>query len=93
MGLIAQLLITALDIYIYIIIANVIISWLIVFDVVNIRNPKAANLICLLEKVTDPVYKPLRKYIPPIGGIDLTPIIIIFGIYLLQNIILRLLVY
>ncbi len=89
MSIIGNLLIFLLDVYFYIIIASVIISWLIAFDVVNVKNPQAQNLINLLNKVTEPVYKPLRKFIPPIGGIDITPIIVVFGIFLLQNLIAR----
>lgn len=89
MNIIGQLLIFILDVYFYIIIASVIISWLIAFEVLNVKNPQAQNLIRLLNKVTEPVYKPLRKFIPPIGGIDITPIIVIFAIFLLQNLIVR----
>lgn len=77
----------ALNIYFWIIIIGVVISWLIAFGVMNTNNPQARNLLGLLNKVTEPVYKPLRKYIPPIGGIDITPIIVIFGIYALQYIV------
>ena len=87
MDFIGDLILLGLEIYVYIIIASVVISWLIVFEVVNIRNPQAANLIQLLEKATEPVYKPIRKYIPPIGGIDLTPIVVIIGLQILMNII------
>lgn len=90
MILIGKLLLLALDIYFWIIIGSVVLSWLIVFDVVNTRNPQAANLVSLLAKATDPVYKPLRKYIPPIGGIDITPIVIIIGISVLKNIVFSL---
>ena len=89
MNIIGQLLIFILDVYFYIIIASVIISWLIAFEVLNVKNPQAQNLIKLLNKLTEPVYKPLRKFIPPIGGIDITPIIVIFAIFLLQNLIAR----
>jgi len=93
MPLIAKLLITALDIYSWIIIATVIISWLIAFDVIKTTNPQAQNLIRLLNKATEPVYKPLRKFIPSIGGVDITPIIVLLGIYLLQRVIIRVLVF
>ena len=93
MDMIGNLLILALDIYIYVIIASVIISWLLVFEVINARNPQAQNLVRLLARATEPVYKPLRRYIPPIGGIDITPIVIIFGIYLLQRIIAEIFIY
>lgn len=89
---IANLLSFALTIYVWIIIANVIVSWLIVFEVINTRNPQARNLVSLLNRATEPVFKPIRKYIPPLGGIDLTPIVVIIGIYLLQNLIYMILV-
>lgn len=85
MVLIGQILILLLDVFFWIIIAQVVLSWLLAFDVVNIKNQQARNLVGLIHKITDPVYKPLRRFIPPIAGIDLTPIIIIFGISLLKN--------
>lgn len=84
---IGKLLLLLLDILFWIVIINVIVSWLIAFDVINVRNQQAANAIRLLNKVTDPIFKPLRKIIPPIAGIDVTPIIVIFGIYLLQQLV------
>lgn len=88
MGILALLISWAVDIYIAIIVIQVAISWLIVFDVINAKSPQAQNLIKLLQKATDPVYKPLRKYIPPIGGIDITPIIVILGLSLLKSILI-----
>jgi len=84
-----QLLHLLLDLYLYVIIASVVASWLIAFEVINIRNPQAANLMRLLNKITEPVFKPLRKYIPPIGGMDLTPLVVILGIYILQSIVFK----
>lgn len=89
MGLIASLLILALQIYSLIIILEVVISWLIIFEVINVRNDKAQNLIKLLKKATDPVYSRVRKFIKPIGGIDLTPLIVLVGIQVLQYLIVR----
>lgn len=83
--MIGKLLMLLLDIFFWIIIIQVVMSWLIAFEVVNIRNPQAQNLIKLMHKITDPVYKPLRKFIPPIAGIDISPIIIILGISLAKN--------
>ncbi len=90
MDLIANLLLFALEVYFWIIITSVVISWLIAFEVINTRNPQAANIVRMLEKATEPVYKPIRKVIPPLGGIDITPIIVIFGIYLARNLVVRL---
>lgn len=92
MAAIGQFLLFLLDVYFYIIIASVIISWLIAFEVLNLKNPQAQNLVNLLNKLTEPVYKPLRKFIPPIGGIDITPIIVIFAIFLLKNLIVRMMI-
>ncbi|HRC26164.1 MAG TPA: YggT family protein, partial [Alphaproteobacteria bacterium] len=78
-----------LNIYFYIIVIEVVVSWLLVFEVINVRNPQAQNLVRLLRKLTDPVMVPIRKYVPPIGGIDISPIIVIFLIFVLQNLIYR----
>ena len=93
MVILGQLLILLLNIFFWIIIAQVVLSWLIAFDVINIRNAKAQNLILMLNKITEPVFRPLRKVIPAIGGIDITPIIIIFAISFLQKIIAQIFIY
>lgn len=85
MAFLGQILILALDIFFWIIIAQVVLSWLIAFDVINVKNQQAQNAINLIQKITDPVYRPLRKYIPPIAGIDITPIIIIIAINVLKS--------
>lgn len=88
MHLIGELLLFLLDVCFWIIIIQVVMSWLITFEVINIRNQQAANLVRLIDRVTSPVYKPLRKVIPPIAGIDITPIIVIFGIYILKSLVI-----
>ncbi|MFA5592569.1 MAG: YggT family protein [Micavibrio sp.] len=90
---IGKALLLLLDVCFWIIILQVILSWLITFDVINIRNPQAANFVRLIDRVTSPVYTPLRKIIPPIAGIDITPIIVIFGIYLLQGLVASIFFY
>jgi len=87
MVLIGTILIWALQVYTFIIIAQVIISWLIAFGVLNMSNPQAARLVEGLAKLTDPVMEPVRRYIPSIGGIDISPIIVIFGIMLLERLV------
>ena len=79
------------DIYLFIIIAQVLVSWLIAFDVLNVNNPQARNLVMALKRMTDPVYKPLRKFTPPIGGIDITPIIVILGLSFIESALIELL--
>jgi YggT family protein len=62
---------------IWVIIANAIISWLIAFDVVNMRNRIVRSVVTFLDAVTRPILRPLRRIIPPLGGIDITPLILI----------------
>lgn len=87
MSIIGQFLLFLLDVCFWIIIIQVVLSWLITFEVINIRNQQAANFVRLIDRVTAPVFTPLRKVIPPIAGIDITPIIVIFAIYLLKSIV------
>lgn len=75
----------AVQAYILVIILQVAISWLVVFKVFNLDNPQARNLVNLLQKVTDPVMRPVQRYVPPIGGLDLTPIVVIVGLEILQS--------
>ena len=92
MYLLAQIISLAVTVYTYIIIAQVAISWLIAFGIINADNEKAQNLIALLKKATDPVYKPIQKYVPTIGGIDLTPLIVILGLSFLSGALINLLI-
>jgi YggT family protein len=84
MVLLIDLLIFALNVYFWLIIVTVLVSWLVVFDVLNTRNKWVYKGCNLLNKVTNPLVTRLRKVIPPLGGVDLTPMVIIFGIYFLQ---------
>lgn len=93
MYVIASLLSFAINLYILVIIIQVAVSWLIAFEVINSGNEQAKNLMALLKKLTDPVYKPIRKYIPPIGGIDLTPLIVIIGLQLIEHLLVWRLFY
>lgn len=74
-----------IEFYIWIVIASVIMSWLIGFNVVNIRNGFIYNLSHIMNRLTEPAYKQIRQLIPPIGGLDLSPIVIIFVLTFLRN--------
>jgi YggT family protein len=62
---------------IWLIIANAIISWLMAFDVINMRNRTVYQIVTFLNRITAPILRPLRRFIPPLGGIDITPVILI----------------
>ncbi len=93
MSMIGQILAFGLDIYMWIVIAAVVVSWLIAFEVINPRHPQTGNLLKLLNRATEPVFQRLRKYIPSLGGIDITPIIVIIVLSLLKGFVVRHMVY
>ena len=84
MHFVIGLLILALNVYFWIIIATVMVSWLVVFGVLNTRNTFVRKFCALLNRATDPAITRLRRVIPPVGGIDLTPMAVIFIIYFLN---------
>jgi YggT family protein len=79
------LLITVLDIYWYIILAAVIASWLVGFGIINSYNPVARSILRALHALTEPVFGPVRRIIPPIGGLDLSPLIVLLLLTFLRN--------
>lgn len=82
---IIELLILALTIYLYIVIASVIVSWMVMLQVLNIRNPLAKKIYDFLTRATDPAYKRIQKILPPVGGFDFSPLVLLIGITLLQK--------
>lgn len=62
---------------IWVVIANAIVSWLVAFDVINMRNPTGRQIVGFLDAVTRPLLRPFRRIIPPLGGVDITPVILI----------------
>ena len=81
---IAALLIEVLEIYKWIVIAAVIVSWLTAFNVINQYNNFVRTLLRILIALTEPVFRPIRKVIPPMGGLDLSPIMVFVIIWFLQ---------
>ena len=81
---IAALLIEILEIYKWVVIAAVIVSWLVAFNVINVRNGFVSALLRILYALTEPVFRQVRKVIPPVAGLDLSPIIVFLGIWFLQ---------
>ncbi|MES0869541.1 YggT family protein [Pseudovibrio sp. SCP19] len=76
-----------LNLYWWVVIANVIFSWLYAFNVVNSSNQFIAMIGQTLYNLTEPLLRPIRRFLPPMGGLDLSPIILLLGIFLIQRII------
>lgn len=91
MYLITHLLTSIISFVILIIFLQVVVQWLIAFEVLKVRTPQAENLVRVLNNFTDKLYAPLRKFIPPMGGIDITPIVVIVGLQLLSGLLVRIL--
>ena len=75
------LLDTLITLYVYILIASAILSWLVAFNVVNVRNPIVAQVGDFLYRITEPALRPIRSILPNLGGIDISPIILILLLY------------
>jgi len=87
MRAILDVIMIALDIYVWIIIASAIFSWLYAFNVVNARNQFVASIGNFLYSATEPALRPIRRFLPNLGSIDISPIVLLLGIFLLQRII------
>jgi len=68
----------ALSMYIYLIVAAAVMSWLIAFNVVNVRNQFVGMIADFLYRITEPALRPIRNLLPNLGGIDISPVILIF---------------
>jgi YggT family protein len=84
-GALRDVFLIVLQLYTYVIIAAVVASWLVGFGVINSYNPAARTVLRALHALTEPVFGPLRRIIPPFGGLDLSPMIALLGIIFLQR--------
>lgn len=78
---------TIINIYIWLLIASAVLSWLIAFNVVNTRNPIVHSVGEFLYRVTEPLLRPIRNLMPNLGGIDVSPVILIIGLLFLRQLI------
>jgi YggT family protein len=84
-----DIILLVLQVYIWILIAAAVLSWLIAFNVVNTRNQVVHMVADFLYRVTEPLLRPIRNMLPNLGGIDVSPVILILIILLLENVIVR----
>ncbi|KRS19491.1 YggT family protein [Roseovarius indicus] len=81
---IIQILFLLLDILWFFIIAHVIMSWLISFQVLNLHQQLVAQIWDMLNRILEPIYRPIRKILPPMSGIDLAPLVALIGVYAIR---------
>ncbi|MEM0906454.1 MAG: YggT family protein [Pseudomonadota bacterium] len=89
MGSILELILTVIRIYTWIVIASAIFSWLYAFNVVNTRNQFIGAIGNALYRLTEPALRPIRRFLPDLGGLDLSPLVLLLGLYFLQILIVR----
>ena len=79
-----------IDLYIWLLIAGAVLSWLVAFNVVNTRNRFVYTVGDFLHRITEPALRPIRRLLPNLGGIDISPLVLIFGLMFLQQVLARL---
>jgi YggT family protein len=87
MRAILDIILIVLNLYTWVVILGAILSWLIAFGVVNIRNDVVRSAWNLFLALTEPFLRPIRNFLPNTGGIDLSPIVLLLGVMLLERII------
>ncbi|TPM25979.1 YggT family protein [Mesorhizobium sp. B2-3-3] len=83
-----QTIVMALDLYWWVIIASAIFSWLYAFNVVNSRNQFVGSIGNMLYRLTEPALRPIRRFMPDLGGIDISPIILLLILFFVRQFIL-----
>ena len=77
-----------LDLYIWVIIITAILSWLVAFNVINMRNDFVRSIWLGLNAVTEPLLRPIRRVLPDLGGIDISPVILILIIVFIRSVVI-----
>ncbi len=82
----------AVEIYMWVVIASAILSWLIAFNVVNTSNRLVFTIWDFLTRITEPALRRIRRFMPNLGGVDISPVILILALYFLQRVLLNILI-
>lgn len=84
-----EILVYAIDIYIWLVIISAIMSWLIAFNVINTGNSFVYQVGRALYQLTNPALRPIRRLLPNLGGIDISPVILILLLYFVQRLLVQ----
>jgi YggT family protein len=87
MRAVLDIVIIVLDLYVWLLIASAILSWLIAFNVVNTRNQFVSAVAEFLYRITEPLLAPIRRVLPSMGGLDLSPLVLVLIIMFIQRVI------
>ena len=89
MAAILDVLLVVLHLATWVIIIQAVLSWLVSFNVLSIHNPTVRSIWGGLQSITEPVYRPIRNILPPMGGFDLSPLVVLLIIFFLRSVIHR----
>ena len=81
-------LVLVIDLYIWVVIAGALLSWLIAFNVVNTQNRFVYSVADMLYRITEPALRPIRSVLPNLGGIDISPVILILFLLFIRDVVL-----
>ena len=84
LGPMIKVILVAIDLYMWVVIISAILSWLVAFSVVNTSNRFVYAVWDFLHRVTEPALRPIRRLMPNLGGVDISPVILILLLYFLQ---------
>ena len=88
MGPLIAFVVLVIDLYIWVVIAGAILSWLVAFNVVNTNNRFVLSIADMLYRITEPALRPIRNVLPNLGGIDISPVILILILLFIRNVVL-----
>lgn len=80
-----QVFVAILGIVWFIVIAHIVVSWLVHFQVLNLRQPLVSQIWYMLNRLVEPIYRPIRRFMPDLGGIDLAPLVVLLVLFFLRQ--------
>ncbi len=83
------LILTLIDLYTWIVIIQVVLSWLVAFNVINTSNRFVYMVGDFTHRLTEPALKPIRNFLPNLGGVDISPVILIIGLFFIKKVIIN----
>lgn len=93
MRAVVELILVVIDLYKWVVIAQAVMSWLVAFGVINTYNRFVAQVGEMLFRLTEPALRPIRNFMPNLGGVDISPIILLLLLWFVQRLIVEYLVF
>ena len=89
MSALAYLILRVIDLYIWVIIISAVLSWLVAFNVINTQNRFVSTVVDILWRLTEPALRPIRSVLPNLGGIDVSPVLLILVLLFIRDLIVE----